>query len=113
MKGLALELPFLKLKYLKVQGNGPRTTTGNSIAPDQGEIYTAAKQLYVPAFNSLAVSPQVTTMGPDPMKSRPSVLHELEYGRMSTNTGYNPSGVSAYQGLVPSQITSHVIDTFA
>ena len=113
MKGVALELPFLKLKYLRVQGYGPKATSDNNIAPAPSENYTNNKQLYAPALDTLTPPPQIITMGPDPMKSRLSVLHELEYGRMKVDTAYNPGSVSAYQNMAPALIPSHVVDTYA
>jgi hypothetical protein len=80
MKGLAVELPFFKFKYLKIEGNASEQTS-------QSRIDTVVdKQLEQKPLARTKIefvqTPQITTLGVDPMVSSASVIHELAYGRI-------------------------------
>lgn len=85
MKGVALDTPLFKFRYVKVQGNVNEQASArkriDDVAPKRDEKTSATriKTTYV-------VPAQVSTMGLDAMVSSASVIHELAYGRMAEST---------------------------
>lgn len=82
MKGIAVELPFIKFKYVKVD----RGETENSRSAKTIDLTVPNGQTPLIAPTRVVVSRQaeVTTMGIDTMISDASVIHELTYGRIET-----------------------------
>jgi hypothetical protein len=107
MKGIALELPFVKFKYVKVD-------RGETEKPKNARII----DLTVPSEEKAPISyasrvivtkeAEVTTLGIDPMISKASVIHELAYGRIETAQDYNlaASYAASYE---PSQHSLDII----
>jgi hypothetical protein len=86
MKGIAVELPFVKFKYVKVDGGDTaRSKSARTIdltVPSEERIPITASRLIVTR------EAEVTTLGIDPMISYASVIHELAYGRIEDQQGY-------------------------
>lgn len=104
IKGISVELPFVKFKYVKV----------DSVQPDKSKN-TRQIDIAVPAENrSPEVLPrmivsreaEVTTLGIDSMISYASVIHELTYGRIETAREYLPA--SSYPAI--SEPSPHSLD---
>jgi hypothetical protein len=95
MKGLSLDLPFARLRYLKIEGKASNRNQSaqkpDSLIPDikdsrlQGSIRT-----------DNVTSPEIPTLGHDPMVSKASVIHELAYGRIEANISL-PRGKTYYR----------------
>jgi len=96
MKGVALDLPFVRFRYLKVEGDASNKSRAaqkaNKAIPN---IRNNRLQGSIRIDN--ITSPEIPTLGPDPMVSKASVIHELAYGRIEANTSlprektyYNP-----------------------
>lgn len=80
LKGLEIQLPFMRFRYVSVgaQENAPVSEDRRIGAP------VSTQQSQRPFCACEALSPRgeaVRTLGPDPMVSRASVVHELVYGR--------------------------------
>lgn len=85
MKGLSLDLPFVRLRYLKVKGNAyNRSQSAQKTDGFIPDIKNSRLQGSVRIDN--ITSPEIPTLGPDPMVSKASVIHELAYGRIEVNT---------------------------
>ncbi|MCD6570051.1 MAG: hypothetical protein J7L53_05050 [Deltaproteobacteria bacterium] len=93
MKGVALDLPFLRLRYIKIQGNPPNkslyTQKTSSFIPN-------IKNRKLPANLSInnVIPPEIPTLGPDPIISKASVIHELAYGRIRVGARLSREGTS-------------------
>ncbi|MEA3223685.1 MAG: hypothetical protein U9P49_11055 [Thermodesulfobacteriota bacterium] len=96
MKGMSLDLPFVRFRYLKVEGDASNKSRSaqktNRVIPD---IKNSRLQGSIRIDN--ITSPEIPTLGHDPMVSKASVIHELAYGRTEANTSlprkktyYNP-----------------------
>jgi len=86
MKGLAVEFPFCKIRYVKVQNDLPAGNTSyNKIASGEQVGRYSAGKAEKPKPEQVVIKyarpAEITTMGSDPMISRASVIHELCYGR--------------------------------
>ena len=82
MKGISVDLPFIKFRYVKLDKNEseeskPLRITDNSV---QSEDVSNVSSLNVRRI-VYTKEAEVTTMGLDPMVSQASVIHELVYGR--------------------------------
>jgi hypothetical protein len=84
MKGVALDLPFVKFRYVKVDKNETEPNEANetkylstisSSVPSQDTQSSNVRRV---VYTREAVA---TTLGMDPMVSNASVIHELVYGR--------------------------------
>lgn len=86
MKGITVELPFVKFKYVKVdKGETDKSRSAKTIdltVPSEQKPLTAPSRLIVTR------EAEVTTLGIDPMISRASVIHELTYGRIESQQSY-------------------------
>jgi len=82
MKGIAVELPFVKFRYVKVDRGvteKPKTTkTIDLTVPNEEKPSVTSSRLIV------SRNAEITTLGVDPMISQASVIHELTYGRIET-----------------------------
>jgi hypothetical protein len=89
MKGIALELPFMKFRYVKVVSDKPEDTSNSrqisTTIPydDQPTPVVSAPRLI------LSRPAEVTTLGMDPMVSSASVIHELTYGRSEASMSFS------------------------
>jgi len=80
MKGIAVEFPFVKFKYVKVDwGELEKSKSAKTI-----DVTIPRKQNPPAALSRVIISKkaEVTTLGMDPMISNASVIHELTYGRI-------------------------------
>lgn len=80
IKGIAVELPFVKLKYVRVDPFPPersRNTRQVDITVPSGDRPPAAVPRMVVSREA-----EVTTLGMDGMISFASVIHELTFGRI-------------------------------
>lgn len=104
MKGIAVELPFVKFKYVKVeqaQSDKPKYSKQIDLTvPSENRTLTSASRVMVTR------EAEVTTLGMDTMISFASVIHELAYGRISADQGAPQT--SSYP-VVPEQ-QSHSLD---
>ena len=107
MKGIAVELPFVKFKYVKVDGADTAKTKSARIldlsVPSEESTPRPASRLIVTR------QAEVTTLGIDPMISNASVIHELTYGRIEDLQGYTQQATS-YPSV--SESSSHSLDLF-
>ncbi len=107
MKGIAVELPFVKFKYVKVDGGDtarPKSArTIDLTVPSEGRTSLPAPRVIVTR------EAEVTTLGIDPMISNASVIHELTYGRIEDQQGYTQQ-VSSYPAVF--EPSSHSLDIF-
>lgn len=87
MKGISLDLPFFRVRYVKIQGDQQRQVQSDSSV--QTARSTNNNEIISRPVKVQYVEPaQVTTLGLDPMVSNASVIHELVYGRI---TGESPA----------------------
>jgi len=97
MKGIALELPFLRLKYLKVQGYAPDTDDYRNRVTNLKQKPFSPRQ-----SDTIQTRPNISyssaTLGQDPMKSRASVLYELTYGPSHVDM-YSSTDISVYNKM--------------
>lgn len=92
MKGIAVELPFVKFKYVKVD-------RGESDKPKPSKTIDLAGQssLGQPVASTRLIvtrEAEITTLGLDPMISNASVIHELAYGRIESPQAYQQQAAS-------------------
>jgi hypothetical protein len=107
VKGIAVEFPFVKFKYVKVDGGDtarPKSARTIDLAvPSEERTPITASRLIVTR------QAEVTTLGIDPMISNASVIHELTYGRIEDQQGYTQQ-TSSYPAVFES--SSHSLDIF-
>ena len=107
VKGIALELPFLKFKYVKVDGGDTaRASSARTI-----DLRVPSEERTPITTSRMIVSRQaeITTLGIDPMISNASVIHELAYGRIEAQQGYTQLA-SSYPAVFES--SPHSLDIF-
>jgi hypothetical protein len=107
VKGFAVELPFVKFKYVKVDG-------GDTARPKSARTIdlTVPSEENTPIPSSRLIvtrEAEVTTWGIDPMISNASVIHELAYGRIQDQQVYMQQTLSYPAVLEPSP---HSLDIF-
>jgi hypothetical protein len=80
IRGIAVELPFVKFKYVKIDKVQPENTRNTR----QIDVTVPSESRSPAAVSRMVVSDEaeVTTLGLDTMISYASVLHELTYGRI-------------------------------
>ncbi len=87
MRGIAVELPFVKFKYVRVdrsEQERPRYTKQiEAKITSESKTPQTASRMIVPR------EAEVTTFGIDPMISSASVIHELTYGRIDMPRAYS------------------------
>jgi hypothetical protein len=107
MKGIAVELPFVKIKYVKVDGGDTaRSKSARTIdltVPSQERTPISTSRMIVTR------QAEVTTLGIDPMISNASVIHELTYGRIEDQQGYTQQ-TSSYPTIF--ETSPHSLDIF-
>jgi hypothetical protein len=107
MKGIAVELPFVKFKYIKVDGGDtarPKSArTIDLTIPSEERTSITTSRLIV------ARQAEITTLGVDPMISNASVIHELAYGRIENQQVYTQLASSYPAVFEPSP---HSLDLF-
>jgi len=109
MKGISLDLPFIKFRYVKVDTNEPEEAYPLRIADrsehsDEGPSRSTQRVIYTSQA-------QVTTLGMDLMVSSASVIHELVYGRMESPEDAGQPRVGSY-GLygMEREFSAHSLD---
>jgi hypothetical protein len=109
MKGISLDLPFIKFRYVKVDKNGPEEVNPLRITDRSGYSEdTASLNTRRIVYTGQA---RVTTLGTDLMVSSASVIHELVYGRAEASSFIQSPPAEAYapEPIRPSQ---HSLDIF-
>lgn len=93
MKGIAIELPFLRFKYVNVKGNTyqQKTSSDNQVTvlPSEDRVKPKAEPIRI----NYSQPAEVVSFGVDPMVSSASVIHELSYGRIPAYTSEPAKGV--------------------
>jgi hypothetical protein len=91
MKGISIELPFLRFKYVKYSG-----CEGQARSQGAGRLEAASEEYERPATVSSQVTfrqeAAFTSLGMDPLVSFASVVHELSYGRITPVGGVGLRG---------------------
>jgi hypothetical protein len=107
MKGIAVELPFVKFKYVKVDNADTAQTKSAKIT----DLTVSGEERLPSAASQVIVRRQaeVTTLGIDPMISKASVIHELFYGRIEDRQDY-PQQTSSYPAAF--EPSPHSLDIF-
>ena len=91
MKGIALDTPFFRFRYVKVQDESQKQVQSQTAA--QVETSRRTEQSSPRAIKVSYIKPaEVTTLGMDPLVSSASVIHELVYGRISGYSGETKPG---------------------
>lgn len=108
MKGIVEELPLVRLKYLPAQNDTARkTNTGNALVVrslDESDTGSQAEPIRINYTSSTGRA----SFGTDQMVSYASVIHELAYGRVSSDTRQNASGEIGYP--IPREYMRHSLD---
>lgn len=108
MKGIAVELPLLRYKYVNARGSQSQITSSEnkvSVLPSSEKFSRHAEPIRV---NYTQTGPAaVSSLGIDPMVSSASVIHELAYGRISFKT-QTPGSDREYP--VPREYRRHDLD---
>lgn len=104
IRGISVELPFVKFKYVKVDSVQPdpskNTKQIDVSVPTESSTPTILPRMIV------SREAEVTTLGIDSMISYASVIHELSYGRIDAAREYLPA--STYP--VVSEPSTHSLD---
>ncbi len=82
MKGISLDLPFFRVRYVKIQNDQHRqvqSENGIHLADAQRSEEIPSRPVRIQYVEPAPV----TTLGLDPMVSNASVIHELVYGRIT------------------------------
>jgi hypothetical protein len=107
MKGIAVELPFVKFKYVKVdKGDTASPKSARTIdlrVPNEERTPITASRVFVTR------EAEITTLGIDPMISSASVIHELAYGRIEDQHDYTQL-TSSYPAVF--EPSPHSLDIF-
>jgi hypothetical protein len=109
MKGISVDLPFIKFRYVKLDRNEteeskPLKITDNSVKSEDVSSLNSRRIVYTREA-------EVTTMGLDPMVSKASVIHELVYGRTeSASTFTRPLSYPAMSYPAEKEASSHSLD---
>jgi hypothetical protein len=87
MRGIAVELPFVKFKYVRVdRSEQERPKYTKQI---EAKISSESKTPQAASRMIITREAEVTTFGMDPMISSASVIHELNYGRIDMPQAYS------------------------
>ncbi len=109
MKGIAVELPFLRFKYVNIKGTPSQKTYSDNNA---ASVYRSAEKIE-PQAEPVRIdytqsgSAEISSFGIDPMVSSASVIHELAYGRITRKT--EASGIDR-EYPVPKEYRRHDLD---
>jgi hypothetical protein len=95
MKGISVDLPFIKFRYVKVDKNSsnepeeakPLRISDNSLPSEDTAALNTRRIIYTKQA-------EVSTMGMDPMVSNASVIHELVYGRSESTSTFTRTSLS-------------------
>ncbi|MBN2298939.1 MAG: hypothetical protein JXM72_10115, partial [Deltaproteobacteria bacterium] len=89
MKGIAVDLPFFRFRYVKVQDDSQKQDQSQGTVKAQSQGTVKARSLEgIGDFSGRAMRveytrpAEVSTLGLDPLVSSASVIHELVYGRI-------------------------------
>ncbi len=108
MKGIAVELPFLRFKYVNIKGSPSQKTYSDnkvSVLPSSEKLCQQTEPIRI---NYTQAEPEeISSLGIDPMVSSASVIHELAYGRPAKKTQVSGS-VQEYP--VPREFRRHDLD---
>jgi len=110
LKGISVELPFCRFKYVKVQRSfTEKTETEQCVkspvpARHHAGGITGSRVI-------LARPAEITTLGVDPMISQASVIHELTHGRITGEFDSFPSRKDSVYPL-PREEVGYSVDLF-
>jgi hypothetical protein len=109
MKGIAVDVPFLKFRYVTI-GGGQAAGTAPEENARAAEFSRAAPVNREAPVRRIIYDPpaEVTTLGVDPLVSSASVIHEISYGRIASISWMRTS--SGYP--IPKKETAHSLDLF-
>lgn len=86
MKGIALDFPFFRVRYVKIQGDQQK-----QVQPENRVKTATAENYNQSSSKTLSISytkpAEVTTLGLDPLVSNASVIHEIFCGRIQGSAG--------------------------
>lgn len=83
VKGIAVDLPFCRFRYVTIEGDSGRDSTSNTKATALPRFHGEVERREPPVRRIEYTPPaQVTTLGADPLVSNASVIHEIFFGRM-------------------------------
>lgn len=106
MKGVSVDTPWFKFKYVKIKGAASDQTSQrnfvDNVAPTREEQISARQirtEIVYPA--------RAETMGVDPMVSNAAVIHELAYGRQqeSLRLPRPEAGYHRTENAAPAQLS--------
>lgn len=96
MKGISVDLPFFRFRYVKVEDDSQQQSTASARYPENRiqlqETGGAQSPELREDLSARAIKveytqrAEVTTLGSDPLVSKASVIHELVYGRMESSS---------------------------
>lgn len=109
LKGIAVDLPFLRFRYVTLGGGGGAcpASAGDARAAEFSRVTAGSHE--APVRRILYDPPaKVTTLGVDPLVSSASVIHELSFGRIALSPEIHATG--GYPS--PKQEIAHSLDLF-
>ncbi len=110
VKGIAVDLPFCRFRYVAIEGDPVRSTVYDSKAAALPRPHDEVEKREPPVRRIEYVPPApVTTLGSDPLVSSASVIHELFFGRMRA-VSTSPAGGGDYQVL--KEEAPHALDLY-
>lgn len=110
VKGIAVELPFCRFRYVAIEGDSGRSAISGSKAAAPPRPYDEVEKRQPPVRKIEYVPPaQVTTLGADPLVSSASVIHELLFGRIRS-VASSPPGGGEYPAL--KEEAPHALDVY-
>lgn len=109
-KGIAVDLPFCRFRYVAIEGDSGRSSVSESKAAAPPPPYDEMGKRESPVRRIEYVRPaQVTTLGADPLVSSASVIHELFFGSMRAGSP-SPVGGGGYPIL--KEDAPHALDIY-
>ncbi len=110
VKGIAVDLPFCRFRYVAIEGDSGRSSISDSKAAALPRPHDEMEKREPPVRRIEYAPPaQVTTLGSDPLVSSASVIHELFFGRMRAVSPGTP-GWSGYPAL--KEEAPHALDLY-
>ncbi|GEM_PF-369104 len=110
VKGIAVDLPFCRFRYVTIEGESGRDSISGGKATALPRLHGEVERCEPPVRRIEYAPPaQVTTLGPDPLVSSASVIHELLFGRMR-QASPGPAGGGVYPVL--KEHAPHALDLY-
>lgn len=113
LQGMSVDLPFVKFRYVKMENRSsalwpPAARRVDTTIPSSVESAVSTR---ISGHITVGQEAKAVSMGMDPIVSFASVVHELAYGRISSDEPYGnraSSPLSLYTASAASQ--THVLD---